>query len=493
MNQVAYSADPLLDNITTMSLGKVRLSKLAILCGDLLAILIAFALASLVCTWLETGSLKYVWVWMSAQPPTRLISWGSMGVLGTFLLLISYQHYSDRRPFWDELGDFLRLIGLLSLCDMSVLAINHWPVSLRWWLISWSLVLLALVGMRAVTRHLLKRLKLWIRPTVIIGVGSNAADAALALNSQPELGLQVVGFVATTKDVLNDNPLTLPRLQQHQLEALAGQIGVQWVIALEHSESEQREHWLRILAQWGAPDISVIPAMRGIPLHGTDISHFFSHEVAMLRMRNNLRRWPARLTKRVFDTLLALLLLVVLSPVMALLALLIRRDGGPALFAHPRVGKQGKIFNCYKFRTMVVDAEDQLEKLFQQRPELRNEWDADRKLQYDPRISSLGRFLRRSSLDELPQLINVMRGEMSLVGPRPVVRAELSRFGSEAGYYLLVRPGMTGLWQISGRSSLDYDKRVYLDAWYVKNWSFWYDFIILFRTIHVVFSKEGAY
>ena len=475
-----------------MSLRKVRLSKLAILCSDLVAIMLAFVLTILACTKLSTGGLHHLEHWLAQQQAARLVSWGLMGMLGTFLLLISYQHYSDRRPFWDELGDFLRLIGLLALLDMSLVAINHWTVSLQWWSLSWGIVLLALVGMRALTRHLLKRMNLWIRPTVIIGVGNNAADAAMALKSQPELGLQVIGFVSTCDGQLGDNPITYPRLQQDQIESLAGQIGVQWVIALEHSESEQREHWLRRLAQWGAPDISVIPAMRGIPLHGTDISHFFSHEVAMLRMRNNLRRWPARLTKRVFDTLAALVLLVLLSPVMVTLALLIRRDGGPALFAHPRVGKYGKTFNCYKFRTMVVDAEQQLELFLQCQPELRVQWKNERKLKNDPRVNGFGRFLRTNSLDELPQLINVIRGEMSLVGPRPVVQTELQRFGSDASYYLLVRPGMTGLWQTSGRSTLDYDKRVYLDAWYVKNWSFWYDLIILFRTVHVVFSKDGA-
>ena len=255
----------------------------------------------------------------------------------------------------------------------------------------------------------------------------------------------------------------------------------------------KREYWLRVLAQWGATDISVIPAMRGVPLHGTDMSHFFSHEVAMLRMRNNLRRWPARLTKRVFDTFSACILLVLLSPLMLLIALMIRRDGGPALFAHPRIGKRGRAFNCYKFRTMVVDAEQRLEQLLQQSPDLRAQWDNERKLRDDPRVSRLGAFLRKSSLDELPQLINVLRGEMSLVGPRPVVRSELHLYGDQVGYYLMVRPGMTGLWQVSGRSDLNYDARVYLDAWYVKNWSLWHDQIILFKTIDVVFRRAGAY
>jgi undecaprenyl-phosphate galactose phosphotransferase len=176
-----------------------------------------------------------------------------------------------------------------------------------------------------------------------------------------------------------------------------------------------------------------------------------------------------------------------------LIALLIRRDGGPALFAHPRIGKRGKVFKCYKFRTMVIDAEKRLEDLLQKRPELRQEWTIERKLRQDPRINQLGRILRTTSLDELPQLINVIKGEMSLVGPRPVVRGELSRYSDQVGYYLMVRPGMTGLWQVSGRNDLDYETRVYLDIWYVKNWSLWYDLIILIKTIKVVFKARGAY
>jgi undecaprenyl-phosphate galactose phosphotransferase len=187
------------------------------------------------------------------------------------------------------------------------------------------------------------------------------------------------------------------------------------------------------------------------------------------------------------------MLLVLLSPGFLLVAWAIRRDGGPALFAHPRIGKKGRVFNCYKFRTMVVDAEKQLEQLLQRQPELRKQWQAEHKLRSDPRVSPLGRFLRRTSLDELPQLINVIRGEMSLVGPRPVVRSELPRYGDQVGYYLMVRPGMTGLWQVSGRNDVDYDTRVYLDSWYVKNWSLWHDLVILFKTVSVVLKREGAY
>ena len=478
--------------VSHLSLAKVRLSKLAILLGDALAFVLAFGVALLGARLLSGQDLS-LGQWWAGQDVQRFVAWGLLGLLGLTLLLTRYQHYSDRRPLWDELSDFGRLVGVLALMDMALVAVTRWNASRLWWVLSWLAVLALLVIMRAVTRQILKRLSLWVRPTIIIGVGPNAAEASLALNSQPELGFQVYGFVDAGGRGGAASADTQPRLPASAMADVADQPGIQWVIALEHAQSEQREHWLRQLAQWGATDVSVIPAMRGVPLHGTDMSHFFSHEVALLRMRNNLRRWPARLTKRVFDTVAAALMLVMLSPVLLVLALLIRRDGGPALFAHPRIGKQGRVFNCYKFRTMVVDAEQQLEQLLQKRPELRTQWQRERKLRHDPRVSPIGRLLRRTSLDELPQLINVVRGEMSLVGPRPVVRAELQRYGDEVGYYLMVRPGMTGLWQVSGRNDVDYDTRVYLDTWYVKNWSLWHDLVILIKTVRVVLSRSGAY
>jgi undecaprenyl-phosphate galactose phosphotransferase len=142
---------------------------------------------------------------------------------------------------------------------------------------------------------------------------------------------------------------------------------------------------------------------------------------------------------------------------------------------------------------MIVNAEQVLQQVLASDAEARCEWERDFKLKNDPRINSVGRFLRRTSLDELPQLWNVLKGEMSLVGPRPVVEAELNRYGDDLDYYLTAKPGMTGLWQVSGRNDLDYETRVYLDTWYVKNWALWSDIAILFKTIAVVFRRNGAY
>lgn len=205
------------------------------------------------------------------------------------------------------------------------------------------------------------------------------------------------------------------------------------------------------------------------------------------------RRSASSVLKRSLDILLAGIALVFLLPLMLPIAFLIRRhDGGPALFVQERIGLHGKLFRCYKFRTMVMDAQEQLEKLLAADPAAREEWERDRKLVNDPRITRLGAFLRKSSLDELPQLLNILRGEMSLVGPRPIVRGEIAKYGADFSFYTAVRPGLTGLWQVSGRSDTTYDERVALDVRYVREWSFPGDVWIIVKTIPAILASRGA-
>lgn len=200
------------------------------------------------------------------------------------------------------------------------------------------------------------------------------------------------------------------------------------------------------------------------------------------------------IAKRALDVIGAGLGLVLLAPFFLVVALLVRADGGPAFFAHQRVGRGGKLFGCLKFRSMVIDSQARLEALLASDPAARAEWEATRKLKNDPRITRIGRFLRSTSLDELPQLINVLRGEMSLVGPRPVQEAEIDRYyGASAAHYMAVRPGITGLWQVSGRSATSYESRVALDVSYVSRPSMLADLSILLRTPVAVLSRRGAH
>jgi Undecaprenyl-phosphate galactose phosphotransferase WbaP len=197
--------------------------------------------------------------------------------------------------------------------------------------------------------------------------------------------------------------------------------------------------------------------------------------------------------KRLLDLVGAVLLAVVFSPLMIAIFLLMRRAGGSVIYKHRRVGRDGRMFECLKFRTMVPNAEHVLRELLERDPVLKAEWVRDHKLRNDPRITRIGRFLRRTSLDELPQIWNVVLGEMSLVGPRPVVREELLRYGRNVGAYLAAKPGITGLWQVTGRNNTDYRRRVVLDTYYVRNQNLLLDLYILFKTTGVVLAGSGAY
>jgi len=196
--------------------------------------------------------------------------------------------------------------------------------------------------------------------------------------------------------------------------------------------------------------------------------------------------------RRCLDRLAALVLLALFSPLMVACFLLIRRDGGPATFGHYRVGSRGHLFRCLKFRTMCPDAERVLRQVLEDNPGLREEWQRSFKLARDPRVTPVGHWLRKSSLDELPQLLNVLRGDMALVGPRPITLTELRLYGPARWQYMSVLPGMTGMWQVSGRNRLSYERRVQLDDEYVRNRSLWLDCQILARTAWVVVTRDGA-
>jgi exopolysaccharide production protein ExoY len=199
-------------------------------------------------------------------------------------------------------------------------------------------------------------------------------------------------------------------------------------------------------------------------------------------------------SKRCFDIFFAVSAILFLLPLFFLLAALIKMlDRGPIFYRHQRIGRNGALFSCLKFRTMVKDADTILKRHISLNAEAAREWEQTRKLKNDPRITRLGTILRQTSLDELPQLFNILRGEMSFVGPRPIVVAEIPKYGVHIGVYLRVRPGLTGAWQVSGRNDVSYESRVALDRDYVENWNFLRDLIIIVKTFRVVITSRGCY
>jgi Undecaprenyl-phosphate galactose phosphotransferase WbaP len=201
-----------------------------------------------------------------------------------------------------------------------------------------------------------------------------------------------------------------------------------------------------------------------------------------------------RATKRFLDIVFVSLGGIVILPFLLIIALLVKLSSpGPTLYGHKRLGRNGIPFKAYKFRSMVKDADNRLEEILASDPRAREEWEASHKLKNDPRVTKIGKFLRRTSFDEFPQILNILKGEMSLVGPRPVVEAEVEKYGEKYSRIFSVRPGLTGLWQVSGRSDIDYTERVSYDTYYLQSWSVWLDLWILYRTPGAIFKGRGAY
>lgn len=212
------------------------------------------------------------------------------------------------------------------------------------------------------------------------------------------------------------------------------------------------------------------------------------------QMRGGLFHASAQALKRIFDIVSALVLIILALPFAVVIALaIVLETPGPVFFGHTRIGRGNRRFRLWKFRSMVVNSEDVLRAYLEKRPDLATEWNATHKLKDDPRVTRVGRFLRRRSLDELPQMWNVLRGDMSLIGPRPIVEDEIPKYGAAFDLYRRVRPGLTGLWQVSGRSDTSYRKRIELDSRYIRSWSIWLDLRVIWKTVGVILRAHGAY
>lgn len=425
------------------------------------------------------------------QFDNRVIIHLLLSIIGIAWFWVRLRHYTYRKPFWFELKEILRTLIILAVVELAIVAFSKLDSSRFLWLFTWVFALILTPALHILTKNLLIKFSWYKKDTIIIGSGKNAIDAYRALKQERYLGLNIIGYIQTNIKGIQD--LDIPSLEYTKLWDIANPETTQFILALENGESEERDIWLRELAKHKARYVTVIPTLRGLPLYSTDMSFLFSYEVMLLRINNNLAKRSSRFLKRTMDIVGSILIIIVLSPVLIALYFLIKKDGGNAIYGHPRIGKNGKTFKCLKFRSMVTNSKEVLEELLKNSPEARAEWEKDFKLKNDPRITKVGAFIRKTSLDELPQLFNVLKGEMSLVGPRPIVQEELERYEEDVDYYLMAKPGMTGLWQVSGRNDVDYDTRVYFDAWYVKNWSLWNDIAILFKTVNVVLNRDGAY
>ncbi|MGA7675023.1 MAG: undecaprenyl-phosphate galactose phosphotransferase WbaP [Rhizomicrobium sp.] len=423
-------------------------------------------------------------------------------ILGLFFIVVRYisGDYGRRELFWD--GARRTTISLLfaSTPCLLLLIFSNGGYSASAIIGSWAFVIVAVPALRQIARRLLSLISVWQVPTALVGDGPNALEAYKAFRNSLSLGFDV-RFLITLRgspesvEAISADVTRIGLRDPVNIVRRLSEAGCQEVVmATEHPQDEETEELLQNLMAAGI-GVAIIPPLGRLPLLGMTMNYFIGRDLLLLQVRDNLRRLPARMLKRLIDIIGSTVLLILLSPIFALFVFLIRReDGGPAFFVQPRAGRNGREFNCIKFRTMTIDAEEQLSRWRKEKAPLYEEYMVSNfKLRSDPRATRIGQWLRRTSLDELPQLINVLIGDMSLVGPRPLLCREIGEYGVTFKLYQQIRPGITGLWQISGRSHTRFADRVASDEWYIKNWSFWYDIVILLETVGVLVTKDGAY
>lgn len=399
-------------------------------------------------------------------------------------------------PFWQRVESlfYSSIYSIIAILLFFFVRANATEQSIAFLALLWLFSFIGLIVMRYILKRFLDERKVFKIPLLIIGAQKEALAFTRSINS--DIGMSSYNIVGLISDQTPVKELQgYPLLGDfNNIEKIIKNTGINNVlIAVPYLDQAKLKNIIH-RAQPLVKNIYIIPNLTAIPMGGIDVETFFTEKIMLIRIRNNLERRFNRIIKYLFDMIVTIVGTICISPLLIAIAIWIYKDSpGPVIFKHIRVGKDGKEFPCYKFRSMCIDAKEKLEELLQNNPEARAEWERDFKLKHDPRITKSGAFLRKTSLDELPQLFNVLKGEMSLVGPRPIIKAEMERYGEHIDDYLMVRPGIAGMWQCSGRNDIDYTERVHMDSWYVRNWSVWLDIMILWRTFKAVFAKKGAY
>jgi Undecaprenyl-phosphate galactose phosphotransferase WbaP len=358
--------------------------------------------------------------------------------------------------------------------------------------LAYVLSLACLWVFRGIARRLLAKCPWWGFPTLVCGDDAVAVKVYQWLNANKRLGLRPIGVIADPNalDVDIDDSCYAGRWTD--VRSIADQRRVFWAVVVPPESpsapiSNTITEYLSTI-----PHIHILSELTGLPDHWS--RHQQLDGLAGIHLQQNLMLPLPRITKRLMDIALTLGGGLLLLPLLFYIAVAVKMSSrGPVLYANERIGRDGRRFRMWKFRSMFTNGDALLEYYLDAHPEFREEWETTQKLKWDPRITRIGRFIRKTSLDELPQLWNVLRGDMSLVGPRPILLEEEAKYGDYYALYTMVAPGITGMWQVSGRSNTSYQERLDLVAYYVRNWSLWLDIYLLMRTVRIVLFGKGAY
>lgn len=406
-----------------------------------------------------------------------------------------------------NLYDFKNLFGgtheyarVFNACTLGMMLIVHltffepdFVIARGWLIMSWLLVIFCVSLGRFTLRRIVQYMRLkghFLTTVLVVGANEEGQAVACQLQADRKAGMRVVGF---TDDQIPPGSELLPEIPvlgpTDSIGSLVKQYGVQEIVIA--SGSLRREKILQLFQTFGTNDDITLRMSSGFyEMLTTGVEVQEIGNVPLLSLNKVRLTGIEMMLKATLDFFVSLGILLIIWPIMLAIAIAVKLDStGPIFYRRRVVGVGGKAFDALKFRTMYLNAD---ERLFRD-PELRRQFELNYKLKDDPRVTRLGKFLRRTSLDELPQLFNVLRGQMSLVGPRMITDEERSRYGKWHMNLLTVKPGITGLWQVSGRSDIGYEERVMLDMHYIRNYSIWLDLYLLWQTIPAVLKGRGAY
>lgn len=359
-------------------------------------------------------------------------------------------------------------------------------------LVSYVFSLFALPLNRVIARnYVFSRLRWWGIPAVVYGEGEAGRKIIDSLLKNPRVGYIPVALVDETDKKTTEYhgiPVISSIEESKKLNTVL-HIKMAIVVPKENAAEQDKHVIITTLSNFR---YNIIIPHQGF-LNTISMTVRDINGVLGMATTHNLTKWYNIAFKRLVDLFMLLLGSVVVIPLTLILALIIKISSpGPVFYGHERIGKNGQKIRVWKFRSMIIDADKILDSILEKNPDIRAEWEAAHKLKNDPRITGIGKFLRKTSLDELPQLLNILMGEMSFIGPRPVTKSEEQKYGENFNYIFSVKPGISGMWQVSGRSDTDYSERVAFDSYYIQNWSLWLDIWLIFKTIGVVFSGKGA-
>ena len=395
---------------------------------------------------------------------------------------------------WVESLFYSSIYSIIAILLFFFVRANSTEHSIAFLALLWLASFICLVIMRYLLKRILDERNIFQIPLLIVGAQEEALAFTKSINN--DIGMSSYKVMGLISDKIPVKELeNYPLLGDfNDIENIIKTTGINNVLIavsyLEQGEIQKIVHLIQPLVK----NVCIIPNLQAIPMGGADLETFFDEKFMLIKVRNNLARNINKLIKLVFDLVIGLLICIPIIPILIICAIWVKLDSkGPIFYNAKRIGKDGKEFTCYKFRSMYTNSDELLKQYLAKNSIAKKEWDEFQKLHdFDPRVTKAGKIMRKTSLDELPQIFNVLKGEMSLVGPRPYLPREKEMMGHFYNIIISTVPGITGYWQVNGRSDVTFEGRLRMDDWYIRNWSVWMDIILLIKTIKAVFFSKGA-